>query len=221
MTPEELHLRRAVVCGSGLLYWAGVVIQSWRIRRRIGRSPNVRPRGAKERVLWLGWFLVILAWIGQPWMLGATVSTPGLKLLAILAHPVSLVIGLTMVTLGYAGTLWTYAAMGNNWRMGVNAKERTALVCSGPFRRVRHPIYLLQVVMLIGAALLLPTLISFATLVTHYICVRLKVRDEERYLENIHGRAYQEYSSHTGGLFPRLIGRRAEANNDCQEPFDF
>jgi protein-S-isoprenylcysteine O-methyltransferase Ste14 len=61
--------------------------------------------------------------------------------------------------------------------------------------------------MLTGAALLLPTPMSFATLATHYVCVRLKARDEEKYLENVHGHAYREYSSHTGGLFPRLIGR--------------
>jgi protein-S-isoprenylcysteine O-methyltransferase Ste14 len=212
MAPEELLLRRAVVFGSGLLYWAGVVIQARRIRRQIGRSPNVKPRGAKEKALWFGWFLVILAWIGQPLLLGAINTTLGLKLLKSLLHPAGLVIGLAMVTLGYAGTLWTYATMGNNWRMGVNAKERTALVCNGPFHWVRHPIYLLQVVMLAGAALLLPTPISFATLVLHYICAQLKARDEEKYLVNVHGRAYQDYSSRTGGLFPRLI-KGAAANN--------
>jgi protein-S-isoprenylcysteine O-methyltransferase Ste14 len=215
MAIEELHLRRAVVCGSGLLYWAGVVIQARRVRKQIGHSPNVRPRGAKEKVLWLGWFLVIVAWIGQPLMLGATTTAPGLKLLTPFHHPAGLVIGLAMVTLGYAGTLWTYATMGNNWRMGVNAKERTALVCSGPFQWVRHPIYLLQLVMLTGAALLLPTPISFATLVLHYVCAQLKAWDEERYLENVHGRAYREYSSHTGGLFPRL-SRGAAVNNEPQ-----
>jgi protein-S-isoprenylcysteine O-methyltransferase Ste14 len=211
MTPEQLQLRRAVVCGSGLLYWTGVAIQARRIRLQIGRSPNVRPQGAKERLLWLGWALVIIAWIGQPLVLRDTATKPGLSLLTILQNPVGLVIGLAMVTLGYAGTLWTYAAMGKNWRMGVNAKERTELVRAGPFQWVRHPIYLLQMVMLMGAALLLPTLISFATLATHYVCVRLKARDEERYLENIHGPAYREYSSQTGSLFPRLLGRRAAA----------
>jgi protein-S-isoprenylcysteine O-methyltransferase Ste14 len=215
MAIEELHLRRAVVCGSGLLYWAGVVIQARRVRKQIGHSPNVRPRGAKEKVLWLGWFLVIVAWIGQPLMLGATTTAPGLKLLTPFLHPVGLVIGFAMVTLGYAGTLWTYATMGNNWRMGVNAKERTALVCSGPFQWVRHPIYLLQLVMLTGAALLLPTPISLATLALHYVCAQLKAWDEERYLENVHGRAYREYSSHTGGLFPRL-SRGAAVNNEPQ-----
>jgi protein-S-isoprenylcysteine O-methyltransferase Ste14 len=206
MSPEELQLRRTVVCSSGLLYWGGVAIQAQRIRKRIGHSPNVRPKGTKERVLWFGWFVVILVWIGQPLVIGVS-ATSVLSLLTILLHPAGLVIGLAAVCLGYAGTLWTYAAMGNNWRMGVNLNERTSLVREGPFLWVRHPIYLLQVVMLTGVALLLPTPISLAALAIHFVCVRLKARDEERYLENVHGREYREYSSHTGGLFPRLTGR--------------
>ena len=216
MMVEEISLRRAVVGASGLVYWAGVLIHARRIRRHIGRSPNVKPRGAKEKALWLGWFLVILAWIGQPLLVGATVTTPGLGLLPGLLHLVSLVLGLALVTLGYAATLWTYAVMGSNWRMGVNANEKTTLVSVGPFKWVRHPIYLLQVLMLAGTSLLLPTPVSFVTLAVHYVCVRLKARDEEKYLQSVHGSAYRDYSARTGGLFPRLTGRRAAAYQDAQ-----
>jgi len=215
MTVEELQLRRTVVGASGLLYWGGVLVQARRVRKQIGRSPNVRPRGSKERALWFGWFLVILCWIGQPLLVSATVTTPGLYLLTGIVHPAGFAMGLAMVTLGYAGTLWTYHVMGNSWRMGVNAQERTPLIRHGLFKWVRHPIYALQVLMLLGAALLLPTPLSFVMVATHYICVRLKARDEERYLDKVHGPVYRDYASQTGSLFPRLIGKRAAgANND-------
>src|SRR6202008_2609531 len=58
---DDLLLRRILVSFSGLVYWVGVVIQARRIRRHIGRSPNLKPRGLKERLLWAGWFIVILA----------------------------------------------------------------------------------------------------------------------------------------------------------------
>jgi protein-S-isoprenylcysteine O-methyltransferase Ste14 len=208
MSLEQLQWRRAIVCGSGLLYWAGVAIQARRIRACIGQSPNVRPRGTQEKILWFGWFLVILVWIGQPLLLGMKADLRGLHLMETLTHPLTLVLGCLLVTLGYAATLWAYAAMGNSWRMGVDASERTVLVCSGPFRWVRHPIYVLQAVMLSGAALLLPTPISFAILALHYVCVRFKARNEERHLETIHGSAYREYCSHTGALVPRWLGKR-------------
>jgi protein-S-isoprenylcysteine O-methyltransferase Ste14 len=205
MTTDELLVRRLVVCASGLIYWGGVMIQARRIRKRIGRSPNLKPRTRRERALWFGWFVVILAWIGQPWLVGLNSGIPGLTLWSAALHPVGLAAGLVLVALGYVGTLWTYAAMGDTWRIGINPNERTTLISRGPYRWVRHPIYALQIVMLAGAALLLPTAVSLAALITHVLCVRVKARDEEHYLRTVHGAAYAGYCARTGGLFPRRL----------------
>ena len=105
---------------------------------------------------------------------------------------------------GYAGTLACYAAMGDTWRMGINRKEKNALVTPGPFRFVRHPIYLFQVVILAAVLFLLPTLLSFIILVIHLLCVLMKATDEESYLLNIHGEEYRKFLSRTGRLFPKL-----------------
>ena len=203
MTTDELQLRRVVVSVSGLLYWGGVLIQARRVRKQIGQSPNLKPRGPKEKALWLGWFLVIVVWVGQPFLVGAEASQP-LSLLRALLQPAGLLLGLILVVLGYVCTLWCYAAMGNTWRIGINAKEKTTLVSRGPYRHVRHPIYLFQIVMLAGAVLLLPTLASIAILVLHCVCVLIKAADEEDYLTTVHGEAYRDYRNRTGRLFPRL-----------------
>jgi len=129
---------------------------------------------------------------------------PGLSLLAPLLHPAGLVLGLGLVVLGYLGTLWCYLAMGDTWRIGINAGEKTTLVSRGPYRLVRHPIYLFQVVMLAGAALLLPTPTSFGILAIHYACVLIKAADEENYLASVHGDSYRSYARLTGRLFPKL-----------------
>ena len=204
MTGEELQLRRVVVSISGLLYWGGVLIQARRVHKQIGHSPNLKPRGAKEKALWLVWFLVIVFWVGQPFLIADEASKPGLNLLRALLHPAGLLLGLILVVLGYACTLWCYAAMGNTWRIGINAKEKTTLVSRGPYRYVRHPIYLFQIVMLTGAAMLLPTLASIAMLMLHWVCILIKARDEEDYLTRIHGEAYSNYLNRTGRLFPKL-----------------
>ena len=211
MAAEELPLRRIVVCASGLIYWGGVWVQGRRIRKRIGRSPNLKPKGAKEKALWFGWFVVILVWLGQPLLIGTSESRPVSALFPALLNSASLILGLTLVTLGYAGTLWSYAAMGDTWRIGINRKEKTALISRGPYRWVRHPIYLFQVVMLAGAAFLLPTPVSFGILVVHYVCVLIKAGDEELYLTAAHGEDYRDYLARTGGLFPRLSRGEAAA----------
>jgi protein-S-isoprenylcysteine O-methyltransferase Ste14 len=204
MSEHELWLRRALVCASGLVYWAGVWVQARRVRRRIRRSPNLKPRGPRETTLWLGWLLVVLLWVGQPLLGPGELASPAIRFLQPLLGTAGLVMGLLGLVLGYAGTLWCYAAMGDTWRIGIDTRETTRLVRSGPYRWVRHPIYSFQVVILMGAALLLPTPISLGILALHYICVRIKAADEERYLVGVHNEAYHDYLRRTGRLLPRL-----------------
>jgi len=204
MDIDGLLLRKSVVAGSCLIYWAGVLIQAQRVRKQIGRSPNMTPRTGKERVLWLGWMLVIVGWIGQPFLVRVESAFACVRLCAACLQPFWLVLGILLVLAGFAGTLWCYAIMGSAWRIGVNQAEKNQLVTDGPFARVRHPIYALQVVMLAGALFLLPTIFSAVLLALHLICVWLKAADEEAYLLATHGERYRAHIARTGRLVPRL-----------------
>ena len=203
MDSKELLLRQAVVAGSGMVYWAGVLLLARRVRKQIGRSPNMTPRGTKERVLWLGWLLAIAVWIGQPFFVGEKAWIL-VRLCPLLIHVGGLIVGLALVIAGYAATLWCYRIMGSAWRIGVNEKEKNQLVTTGPFARVRHPIYALQVLMLAGAVLLLPTACSLLLLGFHLVCVWIKASDEETYLLTVHGDAYRQHIARTGRIFPKL-----------------
>jgi protein-S-isoprenylcysteine O-methyltransferase Ste14 len=198
MTIDELFVRRAVVFASAVIYWGGVAIQARRIRKRIGKSANLKPRTPKEKLLWLGWTLMILGWLLQPFLI------PDSQLPASLLTTLTLALGIALIFLGYAATLWCYASMGDTWRIGVNRNEKTALVTRGPYRVIRHPIYGFQIVMLAGAALLLPTIFSLVIITIHFICVQAKAADEESYLLSVHGETYRDYLNRTGRLFPKL-----------------
>ncbi len=200
---DPLLLRKAIVAASGVIYWAGVFVNARRVRKKIGRSPNMTPRTAKERVLWIGWLLVIAVWIGQPFFAGEN-AWAFVRLCPRMMHAAVMSAGLVSVALGYAGTLWCYAIMGSAWRIGVNEQEKNTLVTAGPFAHVRHPIYALQVLMLAGAALLLPTVCSLVLLAFHLICVWLKAADEEAYLLTVHGEKYRQHIARTGRLLPKL-----------------
>jgi len=201
MLPEMLLLRKGLVLGSALVYWAGVLVQARRVRKRIGRSPNVKPRGTKERLLWLGWMTVILGWFGQAFLIRYPKGW-FFSLIPLLVHPIGLVLGSLMVAAGYAGTLWCYAVLGDAWRMGVWKREKTTLVEQGPYHTVRHPIYLFQTVMLGGVFLLLPTLFLILLFGIHLVCIFIKALDEEAYLLGVHGSAYRDYFSRTGRFLP-------------------
>ncbi len=207
MPNEELIVNRVVVGGAALIYWAGVYIQTRRIRHRIGRAPNVKPRGTKEKVLWLGWFLVVMTWLALPFLAGTRASTAWLRIMPSLSGTVWMGAGIALTAAGYAGTLWCYVIMGNAWRMGVDRAEKNRLVTAGPYRVVRHPIYLFQILMLAGTALLLPTIVSWLVLVFHGLCIHIKATDEEAYLRTVHGADYDNYCSRTGRFFPKLVLR--------------
>jgi len=204
MSAEELFWRRAIVSASGVIYWIGVWVLARRVRKQIGRSPNLKPRGTKEKLLWVGWLLVILVWVGQAFVVKAENAWPGVMFFPALLNLPLFLSGSILVIGGYGCTLWCYAAMGNTWRIGVNQNEKTTLVERGPYRAIRHPIYAFQLVMLAGAALLLPTILSFAILALHYLCALIKAGDEENYLKTVHGQAYVDYMARTGRLLPKL-----------------
>ena len=214
MAVDELFLRRAVVFGAALIYWAGVLIQVRRVRRRIGRTPNFRPRNLKEKILWLGWLFVIFLWLAQPLWIDWRNLPPFLQINPALAVFPALVLGIAVTILGYAGTIWCYVIMGNAWRIGVNPAEKTTLVQSGPYRVVRHPIYLFQIIMLTGAALLLPTALSLLALVVHYVCIFAKASDEEAHLSTTLGGEYRDYLSRTGRFFPKFFARHPAARRE-------
>ena len=204
MTTEALSLNQTVVFGSAVVYWGGVWIQARRVRRRIGRSANTRPRGIKEQLLWVGWLFVVAAWLALPLLGAGGKVLPGTAIIMSLVHPSCRALGIVLMVAGYAGTLWCYAAMGNAWRMGINRAEQAELVMRGPYRFVRHPIYLFQVIMVAAIALLLPSLLAVTILVVHLFCVATKAADEEAYLRALMGETYETYCARTGRWFPPL-----------------
>ena len=203
MVAESLFIRKSVVVAFAFIYWIGVLIQVYRVRKRIGRSPNVKPRGLKETLLWGGWLFVIGGWIGQPLWVGS-IPSPFLSLCPFIMQPAVMFLGVLMMVGGYGGTLWCYAALGDAWRMGIRKREKTILVRNGPYRFVRHPIYLFQTLMLLGTFLLLPTPFSLLLFGIHLLCIYLKAFDEEAYLLTVHGSEYRDYLSRTGRFLPKI-----------------
>ena len=106
MSSDDLAVNRVIVFAFALVYWAGVYVQARRIRRRTGRSPNVKPRGTKERLLWAGWSLVVITWLVLPFLAGANHSWSWLRIIPSLSGRAGLFLGILLTMAGYAGTLW-------------------------------------------------------------------------------------------------------------------
>jgi protein-S-isoprenylcysteine O-methyltransferase Ste14 len=152
-----------------------------------------------ERIVGLIAGASVLLWIGVP--LAALCGWLG-PIAELDKSPVHL-LGVGLAVVGIAGTLWAQFAMGDSWRIGLDNKERTALVTHGPFGWVRNPIYSAVFLVAGGGWLLipnLPALVAFAGVVA---ALEIQVRlVEEPFLISVHGDAYRAWASRVGRFVP-------------------
>lgn len=115
---------------------------------------------------------------------------------------------LTAALLAAALTLfvWATAAMGRNWSLVARTRSDHALVTTGPFARMRHPIYTALALVVIALALALGHLPSLTLALPVYaLGTWLRVRIEERLLHAMFGATYEAYAARVKRFVPGLI----------------
>jgi protein-S-isoprenylcysteine O-methyltransferase Ste14 len=107
---------------------------------------------------------------------------------------------LTVAGLLFAG--WARWHLGGNWSGAVTVKRDHTLITSGPYRRVRHPIYTGVVGALLGTALAIGTLRALvgAGLILAGFVIKLHV--EEARMRQTFPAEYDAYARHTARLIP-------------------
>ncbi|WP_437959585.1 isoprenylcysteine carboxylmethyltransferase family protein [Sorangium sp. So ce119] len=187
-----------------LVYFA--LAFGWRSLRQLRATGSTGFRGisgAPGSVEWTGGVLFVAALV-----LAAVAPIAELAgWVAPLVEPGAAVVGVgvAMVLAGVAGTLWSQVAMGESWRIGVDAAERTRLVTRGPFTLVRNPIFSFMTLTAAGMALVVPDAIALASLLALVAAIELQVRFvEEPYLLRAHGDSYADYCARVGRFVPGL-----------------
>lgn len=113
--------------------------------------------------------------------------------------------GIVLLLAGLAWAAWAQATMREHWRVGQDPDERTALVTTGPFGRVRHPIYTGMVGVGLGVTMTDPTYAGAVGVVLLLIGVRQQaLRVEEPHLRTVHGPAYEAWARRTGRFLPPM-----------------
>lgn len=114
-------------------------------------------------------------------------------------------VGTAAMISGLVLCLAAQRAMGASWRIGVDPDERTSLVTTGLFGRVRNPIFTAMLLFAGGSTLVAPTPITVLGLATAAAGIVAQVLlIEEPHLRRQHGSAYDGYLSRTGRFLPRL-----------------
>ena len=119
-------------------------------------------------------------------------------------HPAIRDLGVMATGLGILLMIWARRHLGRNWSDKVEIKTDHQLISTGPYARLRHPIYTGMLVGIAGTAIAVGErrgIAAFLLLLTNYV---IKARKEERILRQKFGAAFQEYERRTGFLVPRL-----------------
>ena len=98
---------------------------------------------------------------------------------------------------------WVFHSIGNFVSETILTKDNHQLVTSGPYRRVRHPLYASTLLLLFSISLVFGDWIVFGYTLAGVIAFRLLVipAEEERLLDSF-GEDYESYQSRTGTLLP-------------------
>ena len=120
---------------------------------------------------------------GNPWLLG---------------------VGLALFVLGLALAVWARVYLGRNWGMPMTQKADPELVTTGPYRRVRHPIYSGVILAMVGTAIAVSLywLTAVVILGAYFI---FSAVIEERTMAKLFPADYPPYKRATKMLIPYIL----------------
>lgn len=174
----------------------------------VRRGASSRPRGFWENIFPLltvfvpvtGFTLMFLpavrAWLpGYPAGLLQYMNTvlPGFPFYMNLS-------GLLIGLFGAAFSIWAIAHLKASFGLRTAVRE---LVTTGPYRRIRHPLYVGEIIHILGIAILAATPAALALFVVAVALQAIRARIEERkFLATVP--AYAAFRAQTGFLWPKL-----------------
>lgn len=165
-------------------------------------APEIRRRGS----------------VAYGWVVAAVVLWVLFRMPATAWRPVTLqvgalqVLGLVLLVVSTAFTIWARLALGTMWSSAAVARTDHALRTEGPYGVTRHPIYTGLIGMILGSALLTGFGRWSAVIVVGIAYLLMKTRAEERLLAEVFPADYPRYREQVPQLVPglrRLLRPRA------------
>jgi protein-S-isoprenylcysteine O-methyltransferase Ste14 len=117
-------------------------------------------------------------------------------------------IGFASALAGMAIAVWARMSLGHYWSDKIVLKVDHQLVRSGPYARMRHPIYSGVLLGVAGSALVVDEwrgVLAFLLLLTNYL---IKAKREDKVLAEAFAEDFEEHKKCAGFLLPRLFAQK-------------
>ena len=114
--------------------------------------------------------------------------------------------GVGIALVGFALLQWAQATLGKNWSDTPRMLKEQALITSGPYKFIRHPLYA-AFILILGSTLLISAnwLIGLTWAGMTVLDIASRISFEESLMVEYFGDQYRDYMKKTGRLLPRLI----------------
>jgi protein-S-isoprenylcysteine O-methyltransferase Ste14 len=116
----------------------------------------------------------------------------------------SAILGVIVTWSGIGLAIWARYHLAENWSARITIKEDHQLIRTGPYSRLRHPIYSGLILATIGSAIVIDEWRCVLGVCLVVIGYCLKARKEEAMLIQQFGDVFREHQKHAGFLFPRF-----------------
>ncbi len=110
--------------------------------------------------------------------------------------------GLGLASLGF--WVWTQVALGKWWSPQLQLRDQHRLITTGPYSRIRHPLYTALFGYGISLAMVTANWFFIAFAVVIIVSMVIRVPREEHMMIEGFGEEYQTYIQRTGRYFPKL-----------------
>ena len=179
-----MHVVDVVILVGWIAFWIYWLAAS--VGVKAGRSSSNRYVGIR-----VGAVLVILLLIRTRALRGHTATD----------NPWLQAVGLALFVAGLALAIWARVYLGRNWGVPMTQKVDPELVTTGPYRRVRHPIYSGIILAMIGTtiAVSLYWLVAVLLIGAYFV---YSAFNEERVMAGQFPDSYPEYKRSTKMLIP-------------------
>jgi protein-S-isoprenylcysteine O-methyltransferase Ste14 len=140
------------------------------------------------------WGMLVAFVINPQWVAWATAPLPDWLRWAGIA---TALVALPMV-------YWVFSSLGKNVTDTVVTRKEHALVTSGPYRWVRHPLYTIAGAFFMGLSIAAANWLMALGLLTALVLLAIRTPREEAKLVERFGDDYRAYMRRTGRFIPRL-----------------
>jgi protein-S-isoprenylcysteine O-methyltransferase Ste14 len=189
----------------GVVVWGAIRYPHYRRARRM--TTVARPGRARERLLlgvcFAGSFLVPALFLAFNWPAFARYQP----------WPLQVPAGMLLLAVASWVFYRTHKDLGRNFSPKLEIRDVHALVTTGIYRHLRHPMYSAFWLCGIAQTMLLANWVAgLAGLLGFGILYFIRVGHEERMLLDQFGDAYRDYMARTNRVIPRMCGPRHDGH---------